>query len=393
MVSMRAHDVVLFGATGFTGGLTAEYLAGAVPAGTRWAIAGRNRAKLAAVRERLALRAGASEPELLEADVGDPDSLRAVAESARVVASTVGPYIHYGDPLVAACAGVGTDYLDLTGEPEFVDRCYVRHHARAVQTGARLVHACGFDSVPHDLGVRFCVAALPEGVPLKVEGFVRAGGTLSGGTLASALTAFSRPRQNMRAASQRRRAEPADDGRRVQGIRATPRHEGVVDAWVLPMPTIDPQIVLRSARALERYGPAFSYGHYVAIKRLPVAVGLAGGVAGLFALAQVPPARRFLQARKPAGQGPSEAERAKGWFAVRFVGQGGGERVVCEVSGGDPGYGETAKMLAESALCLATDDLPESAGQVTTAQAMGAALTQRLQAAGMRFERLPSGVA
>ena len=393
MPSERAHDVVLLGATGFTGGLTAEYLAGAVPAGTRWAIAGRNRAKLAGVRERLALRAGAQEPELLEADVTDPASLRAIAESARVVASTVGPYVHYGDSLVAACAGAGTDYLDLTGEPEFVDRCYVRHHARAVQTGARLVHACGFDSIPHDLGVRFCVEALPEGVPVKVEGFVRAGGTLSGGTLASALTAFSRPRQNMQAASERKRHEPAGDGRRVHGTRATPRHEDVVDAWVLPMPTIDPQIVLRSARALERYGPDFSYGHYVAIKRLPVAAGLAGGVAGLFALAQLPPARRFLQARKPAGEGPSEAERAKAWFSVRFVGQGGGERVVCEVSGGDPGYGETAKMLAESALCLAGDELPESAGQVTTAQAMGAALTERLRAAGIRFERLPGGAA
>ena len=389
----RAHDVVLLGATGFTGGLTAEYLAGAVPAGMRWAIAGRNRAKLVAVRERLALRAGAQAPELLEADVTDPASLRAIAESARVVASTVGPYIHYGDPLVAACAEAGADYLDLTGEPEFVDRCYVRHHARAVQTGARLVHACGFDSIPHDLGVRFCVEALPEGVPLKVEGFVRADGTFSGGTLESALTAFSRPRQNMRAASERKRHEPGGDGRRVHGIRAKPRHEDAVDAWVLPMPTIDPQIVLRSARALERYGPDFSYGHYVAIKRLAVAAGLAGGVAGLFALAQVPPARRFLQGRKPAGQGPSEARRAKGWFSVRFVGQGGGERVVCEVSGGDPGYGETAKMLAESALCLAGDELPESAGQVTTAQAMGAALTERLRSAGMRFERLPAGAA
>jgi len=394
MASERTHDVVLLGATGFTGGLTAEYLAGAVADGTRWAIAGRNRSKLDAVRARLAVREGAQEPDLLEADVTDPASLRAVAESARVVATTVGPYIHYGDPLVAACAAAGTDYLDLTGEPEFADRCYVRHHARAVQTGARLVHACGFDSIPHDLGARFCVEALPEGVPLKVEGFVRAGGTFSGGTFESALTGFSRPRQNVRAHSERKRAEPpGDGGRRVRGIRGTPRHESAVDAWVLPLPTIDPQIILRSARALDRYGPDFSYGHYLAIKRLPVAAGLVGGVAGLFALAQVAPARRFLQGRKPAGAGPSPEQRAKGWFSIRFVGEGGGERVVCEVSGGDPGYGETAKMLAEAALCLAHDDVPQTAGQVTTAQAMGAALTQRLQDAGMRFERLPADAA
>lgn len=391
MPDSRDHDIVLFGATGFTGGLTAEYLAQAVPDGTRWALAGRNRGKLEAVRDRLAVRSGAQPPELLEADVTDPASLRRVAESARVVATTVGPYVNYGDPLVAACAAAGTDYLDLTGEPEFVDRCYVAHHARAEQTGARLVHACGFDSIPHDLGARFTVEALPEGVPLRVEGFVRAGGTFSGGTFESALTGFSRPRQNVRAHSERKRAEPpSDPSRRVSGIRGKPRHEAVVDSWVLPLPTIDPQVILRSARALDRYGPDFSYGHYLAIKRLPVAAGLVGGVVGLFALAQIPPARRFLQSRKPAGEGPSPQQRAKAWFSVRFSGEGGGRRVVCEVSGGDPGYDETAKMLAESALSLAHDELPQTAGQVTTAQAMGGPITARLQAAGMRFELLES---
>jgi len=389
MADARAHDVVLFGATGFTGGLTAEYLAGAVAGDTRWALAGRDHGRLETVRERLRLRDGARAPELLEADARDPESLARIATSARVVATTVGPYIQHGDPLVGACAEAGTDYVDLCGEPEFVDRCYVRHHARAQQTGARLVHACGFDSVPHDLGVRFCVGRLPEGVPLRVEGFVRAGGTFSGGTLESALTACSRLRQNRDATSERKRTEPPPGrGRRARGIRGRPRHEEAVGAWILPLPTIDAQIVVRSARALERYGPDFSYGHYVAIERLPVAAGLAAGAAGLLALAQVPPARRLLQGLRPAGEGPTPRQRAKGWFSVRFVGEGGGRRVVCKVGGDDPGYDETAKMLAESALCLAHDELPASAGQVTTAPSMGAALTERLRAAGIRFEEL-----
>jgi short subunit dehydrogenase-like uncharacterized protein len=390
MASDRPHDVVLFGATGFTGALTAEYLAAHAPEGTRVALAGRSRDKLSALRDRLADQVpAAAQLPLLQADVSEPSSLREVAESTRVVATTVGPYIHHGDPLVAACAAAGTDYADLTGEPEFVDRTWLRHHATAVDSGARLVHACGFDSIPHDLGAQFTVEHLPEGEPLTVEGFVRAGGSFSAGTYHSALTAFSRARSYAQVHGERRRAEPRLEGRRVRGVRGLPRHESAVDAWVLPFPTIDPQVVLRSARALERYGPDFAYGHYLAIKRLPVAVGGAAGAAWLFALAQLPPARDFLLGRMQSGEGPSEEQRRKGWFSVRFAGRAqSGVRVETEVRGGDPGYGETAKMLAESALCLASDDLPPTSGQVTTATAMGPALRKRLQRAGIAFSVL-----
>jgi saccharopine dehydrogenase (NAD+, L-glutamate forming) len=173
----RPYDLVLFGATGFTGGLTAEYLARHAPPGMTWALAGRNRGKLEALRDRLAaIDPAHGDLALLHADATDEGSVRAIAEQARVVVTTVGPYLRHGDPLVAACAKAGTDYLDLTGEPEFVDRTYVRHHAEAVASGARLVHACGFDSVPHDLGVLYTVEQLPAGVPLEVRGYVRAGG-------------------------------------------------------------------------------------------------------------------------------------------------------------------------------------------------------------------------
>src|SRR3954470_1856050 len=381
---MADHDIVVFGATGYTGALTAEYLAANAPDATRWALAGRNQGKLEALRERL----GVDVP-LLHADVTDAGSVRAVAEATKVVITTVGPYINYGEPLVAACAEAGTAYVDLTGEPEFVDRMYLRHHARAAETGARIVHACGFDSIPHDLGVLFTVEQLPEGVPLRVEGFVRAGGSPSGGTFHSAITAFSRVRQTASAHRERREAEPqSNGGRRVSSVRPTPRRERSLGAWALPMPTIDPQIIARSAKALDRYGPDFSYGHFIAVKRAPAAVGLVAGVAGMFTAAQIPPARRLLLSRLSPGDGPTPEQRAKGWFKVRFVGEGGGRRVVTEVAGGDPGYGETSKMLAESALCLAHDDLPPTAGQVTTAQAMGDALIARLRGAGIRFDVL-----
>jgi short subunit dehydrogenase-like uncharacterized protein len=380
MADQREHDIVLFGGTGFTGALTAQYLASNAGDTTRWALAGRNMDKLEALRERL----GADVP-LLKADVTDEQSIAAVASSSRVVITTVGPYIEYGEPLVKACAEHGTDYTDLTGEPEFVDRMYVKYNAAAEASGARIIHACGFDSIPHDLGARFTVEHLPEGVPLKVRGFVRAGGKPSGGTFASALTAFSRVRQNMEAARERKRVEQRPSGRVVKGELGRPHHESHIDSWVLPFPSIDPQIILRSARALERYGPAFTYEHYIAVKKLPQAVALPVSVGGAFTAAQIPPARKFLMGRLPQGSGPDEATRAKSWFNIHFHGEGGGKRVVCEVRGGDPGYDETAKMLAESGLSLAHDDLPQTAGQVTTAQAMGAALTERLQRAGIEF--------
>ncbi|MDQ1014771.1 saccharopine dehydrogenase family protein [Streptomyces afghaniensis] len=378
----RPYDIVLFGATSFAGALTAEYLAAHAPEGLRWAIAGRSAQKLERLRERLP---GGAEPGVLRADVSDPASVRALAEHARVVATTVGPYVAYGEELVAACADTGTDYLDLCGEPEFVDLMYVKHDARARETGARLVHAAGFDSIPHDLGVYFTVRQLPEDVPLTVEGFVTADAAFSGGTFASALNQFARQREMAAAARDRRRHEPRLVGRRVSAPAGTPRFAKEVGAWALPMPTIDPQIVRRSASALDRYGPDFRYRQYAAVRHLPVAVGGVAAVGALVAAAQVPPARRWLSGRLKPGDGPSPEKRAKSWFSLRFVGEGGGRRVFTEVSGGDPGYDETAKMLAESALCLALDDLPETAGQVTTAVAMGDALIGRLRAAGIRF--------
>jgi short subunit dehydrogenase-like uncharacterized protein len=384
----RDYDLVLFGATGFTGELTAEYLARKAPPGCRWALAGRNRSKLEQLRERLAgLDPTLGGLPLLHADAADRRSLRDLAERTRVVATTVGPYTRYGEPLVAACAEAGTDYADLTGEPEFVDRMYLAHHDRAMSTGARIVHACGFDSVPYDLGALYTVQQLPEGVPIRMRGIIRASGAASGGTFHSAMTAFSRARQMQQARAERRRREPRPADRRVRLARRPPHRDPVTGYWLVPLPTIDPIIVKRSAAALDRYGPDFEYAHYAGMRRLPSVLGSVAGMGALALAAQVPPVRKQLLRRMPQGDGPSEERRARSHFTVRFVAEGGGRTVRTEVAGGDPGYTETAKMLAESALCLAYDDNPPSAGQVTTAVAMGRNLTERLVAAGIRFSR------
>lgn len=386
---MTDLDVVLLGATGFTGGLVAEHLARHGPPDLRWAVAGRDPGRLEDVRARVAgLGPAGATVGTVAADVTDARSLRDLAGRTRVLATTVGPYVQHGEAAVAACADTGTDYADLSGEPEFVDRTWLRHHERALATGARLVHACGFDSVPHDLGAWFTVRQLPADVPLTIAAYVRAGGAVSGGTYHSAVRALSRVRQSSATARERRAREPRPAGRRVGSVALRPQRGPDGRGWALPLPTIDPQVVLRSARATARYGPDFRYGHYALVRRLPVAVGASVGLAVLAAVAQLPAGRDLLLRARPQGSGPSAQRREKSWFRVRFVGTGGGETVVTEVRGGDPGYAETAVMLGESALCLALDDLPDVAGQVTTVQAMGESLQGRIQARGITFSTL-----
>ncbi|GAB3854476.1 saccharopine dehydrogenase NADP-binding domain-containing protein [Nocardioides maradonensis] len=391
--TQRPYDLVLLGATGFTGGLTAEYLAGHLPSGARLALAGRNPAKLEAVRARLSeINPALEDIALLHADSTDASTLAAVAESTRVVITTVGPYLEHGGPVVAACAAAGTDYVDLTGEPEFVDRMYLEHHETAVRTGARLVHACGFDSIPHDLGSLFTAQQLPPDVPVRMRGVVRTNATISGGTLHSGLGQLSRLRAMQQAASERTRREARPHGRSARATVGLPRRDRVLDTWLIPLPTIDPEVVKRSALSRTDYGPDFTYSHYAGARRLSTVAGAVLGFAAALGAVQVPALRRAIGRRIPQGEGPSLERRNRTRFTVDFVGQGGGTTVHTRVSGGDPGYTETAKMLAESALSLAFDDNPPTAGQVTTATAMGEHLTRRLREGGITFEVIESGV-
>ncbi|MCG8459754.1 MAG: hypothetical protein MI919_26025, partial [Holophagales bacterium] len=326
-------------------------------------------------------------PETVVASSADPASLEALAASARVVATTVGPYARYGEPLVKACVDRGADYLDITGEPEFVGRVIETYDAPARDANVLLVSCCGFDSVPHDLGAYLTVQQLPSDQGIRVEGFVRGAGTVSGGTWHSAINAFSRPQATKQALRQLR--PRPEDGRKVRAERPRVRRERRLGAWVAPLPTIDPWIVLRSAADLPEYGPSFRYGHYVRVKSLPRLVAGIGAVGAIAAGAQLGPTRRWLYSRRKPGEGPDAATRARSRFSVIFFGQADdGARSTVEVSGGDPGYGETSKMLAESALCL-VHDRDRLAGRVgfrTPASAFGDVLLERLRAAGMAFE-------
>lgn len=390
MSSQRPYALVLFGATGFTGGLCADYLARHLPPGTPWALAGRNRDKLAAVIE--ALPEGADRPAMMVADSADPASLRAMAASTRALATTVGPYMSHGEPLVAACVEQGTHYCDLTGEPEFVNTLIARYHPAARENGCAIVNCCGFDSIPHDAGVfftvreltRVCGGTLPG--PVTVEGAVSFSAQFSGGTWQSAISAFGRPRQNRDA--QRRANERLKTWypRAVKGLAPRPRKDPELGGWLVPMPTIDPAVVLRSARALEAYGPAFRYGHYLSNGHLGRLLIGAGAVGALVAGAQIGPLRRRLLSLRASGDGPDRATRERSWFQVRFRARCDGHRVLCRVEGGDPGYDETAKMLSETLMGLALDPgYPAECGVVTPVMALRERLLERLRAAGMRF--------
>jgi short subunit dehydrogenase-like uncharacterized protein len=400
-VSDRAYDVVVFGATGFTGRLAARYLAGRLgSAAERLALAGRSRKKLESAKAELVEADGsAARVGLLEADVSEPASLEKLAAAARVVLTTVGPYLRYGEGLVRACARAGTDYVDLTGEGAFVDRSLERYDGEARASGARIVHACGFDSIPADLGARLTVAELPEGQPADVSAYVETGGehpdwrggwhSISGGTWHSAI-GFLTPSEWGRArTSLARIAAAAASGRVVallaEGVRRAPEPVG---GWALPMPTIDREVVLRSAAAEPRYGPRFRYGHNLRLGSLAAVAGAGVGAAALFGLAQLPPTRRLLLSLKQPGDGPSPEERARNRFCVTFVGRSPGAQVVLQVRGGDPGYGDTAKMIGEAALCLAHDRerLPDRAGVLTPVLALGDTLAPRLRAAGIAIE-------
>ncbi|MEZ4384882.1 MAG: saccharopine dehydrogenase NADP-binding domain-containing protein [Nannocystaceae bacterium] len=381
----RPWDLVLFGATGFVGQMIAAHLAEHAPPQLRWAIAGRSAAKLAALHAELPRTAEVAAIGVIEADVDDPASLAAMAAQTKVVLTTVGPYVRWGEPVAAACVDAGAHYLDLTGEPIYVANLIERLHDRAREAGVALVPCCGYDSIPVDLGVYYTVGQLPQGVPLRLRGYMQGNGAPSGGTLASAIAIFAGEQRRGIAATIAPRTSA--DGRSVQPIKAKLHRNRAVRLWGLPMPTVDPSIALRSAGMLERYGPDFAYGHFVGMRRLPTVAATVVGGGIFFGAARLKPVQRLLTRMRPPGTGPSKERRDKSWFRLRIVGEGGGIRVITEMSGGDPGYDETTKMVAEAAILMATDGAAEG-GVLTPAVAFGDRLLERLDAVGLGLRRV-----
>ncbi len=400
----REYDVVVYGATGFTGRLVAEHMLATygVGRGARWAMAGRSKAKLEAVRAEIGAPA---ELPLVIADASNPASLAAMARSAQVVITTVGPYQLYGEPLVAACVDAGTDYVDLCGEPAWMAAMIAKYDAKARASGARIVFSCGFDSIPFDLGVTFLQEQAKErlGAPLqRVRGRVRKmKGGFSGGTIASLMATLEASKQTPSIL-----ATLADPFALTPGFAGpaqpsgeTIEHDTVAGQWAAPfiMATINTKNVHRTNHLLAHaWGKDFVYDEMMLTGDGPGgrkrALATARQSAIQNALLGFAPTRALLRkfALPKPGEGPSKEDRETGFYDVLFTGETSDGRAMRGAVKGDkdPGYASTSKMISESALCLARDvDRDQTPGGVwTPGAALGNKLIKRLEAnAGLRF--------
>jgi len=404
-MAKREFDVVVWGATGFTGQLVVEYLVNTygVDGQLRWAIAGRSRSKLEKVRKQCLGSGQCDQLPLIIADSDDPDSLATMVARTRVLCSTVGPYAKYGTPVVAACAAAGTDYCDLTGELHWMAKVIPAYQEAAQASGARIVHTCGFDSIPFDMGTWYLQQQMLQrhGVAAR-QVKTRVGryrGTASGGTIASMLNLMEEARKDP--SIRRLVADPyalypqgtaaGEDGRDQTGAR----FDADFKQWTSPfiMAVVNTRVVRRTNALLGfPWGEDFRYDEAVLnSSRYAATRNSMASAAGMLAMALGPTrklAQRFLP--KP-GEGPDRREREAGYYELFLRGVHPGDRsldILVKVTGDmDPGYGSTSKMLAEAAVCLAQDKLAVKGGFWTPASALDGKLLDRLIAnAGLTFE-------
>lgn len=401
----REFDLIIWGASGFTGDLVVEYLVETygVEGDLTWAIAGRNRAKLEAVRQSHLPETLQEKLPIITADSQDADSLAKLVARARVICTTVGPYAKYGTPLVAACAQAGTHCCDLTGEVQWMAQVIPEYESMARDSGARIVHTCGFDSVPFDMGVWYLQQVMMErhgAYATRIKGRVASSrGTASGGTVASILNMMEEAGRdpNVRRmvadpyALYPAGTAPGQDKRDQQGAV----FDEDFGQWTSPfiMAAINTRVVRRSNALLGfPWGEDFRYDEAIlnSSRAQATGVSLAMG-AGMLTMA-LGPTRRIAQRFMPKpGEGPSLAQRQAGSYEILFLGVDPADHnknTMVKVSGDlDPGYGSTSRMLGEAAVCLAQDKLQAEGGFWTPASAMGQAYLERLRGnAGLSFD-------
>lgn len=403
----KTFDIIVYGATSFVGQIITRYMHEQFRDGSiTWAIAGRSETKLQQISDEI----GLDGIEMLVADASDEPALKALCEKAAVIMSTVGPYALYGDSLVKVCVETGTRYCDLTGEPQWICKMQRRHEDEAKKTGALIVHCCGFDSIPSDLGVHFlqkhAIKTFGQTCGQIDMRVVKIKGGASGGTIASMSNMVKEASAD---AALRRELKdpyslcPPDHGFTARQRDVKTEYDSEYGGWIAPfvMAAINTRVVHRSnALSSDSYGPQFRYEEAMATgdgsrgKRMAQATSF--GMGALMIGMALPPVRWLLETTvlpKP-GEGPSEKEQREGEFDLLFLGTShSGEKIRCRVTGDcDPGYGSTAKMLSQAAACLAKDIPADTSGGFwTPATLMGDSLIERLTAhAGLKFE-LQSG--
>ncbi len=377
LVNNKKYDIVIYGASGFTGQLICEYLSTHKDAfNLNWAIAGRDIPKLQLISDKFSLEN--KKIDILYGDAFDKASLDNICNQSQLIISTVGPYSLYGEGLVDSCIENNTHYLDLTGEPYFAYKIKEKYAQKAIENEVMIIHSCGFESIPPDIAVYCAVNQLNE-PNSDVSYFIESNGNISGGTWASLINSLSSP-------------QPIID-RRKSNSKKKVRKKKIFfhkefKRWALFFPVIDKYIVKKTSKSFSHYGEDFSFSEYLLFKswrRLAVIL------IGLFAISIMSKSKlikKWLLSLRPSGSGPSRKEREGNWFVVKIVAKGKNSSVMTTIKGGDPGYGETSKFISEMALCILTQDnqLLKNKGILTPVQCTGDLLIDRLKNAGISID-------
>ena len=406
----RPYAVVLYGATSFVGQITAKYLSQFLADSNdiEWAIAGRDEEKLKKLQSEISDSGSAKKVDIIIANSNDEASLDEMTKQAKVVISTVGPYLKYGEPLIKSCANNGTDYVDLTGEAIFIKDMMDKYQDTASQSGARIVNSCGFDSIPSDLGVYFTQQQAEkqfDEVCEKIHMRVKAAkGGLSGGTVASMATIFEEVGKDKSRRKQVANPYLLNDDADAPNVRqknvSKPEYDSEHGRWLAPfvMASINTRIVHRTNQLTDyEYGREFKYDEAMwmkdGVKGQLTSYALSAGLFGFATTMMFKPSRELLSKHvlPKSGSGPSKSEQENGYFDIRFFGYtASNDSISTKVTGDrDPGYGSTSRMLAQSALCLAQDISHKNVkgGFWTPASAMGDKLIARLEEhSGLSFE-------
>ena len=364
----KKYDILVYGATGFTGQLICEYLSKHKDIeNIKWGISGRDESKLKNISNHFSV-------DYIKADSFDIPSLNNLTSLSKLIISTVGPYSLYGKKLVESCVNNKTHYLDLTGEPEFVHFVEKDFAIKAKEEGVILMNCCGFESIPPDIGVYYTLKKL-KSHDAKINTFLKTKGKISGGTWASFLNAFSSKKPIIK-----KGLNKSKKAKKIFYVKELKK-------WALIFPVIDKHIVKKSAKQLN-YGENFSFNEYILFNSIFKIIGLIISVTFIGILAKSEIFRNWLKSFIPSGTGPSEKERSNHWFELKIFGNTKTEHIVTTVKGGDPGYGETSKFISEMALCIILnyDQLNSNKGVITPAQCSGELMIRRLINAGIKFD-------
>ena len=364
----KKYDIVVFGGSGFTGRLVCDYLYNHKESKKiKWAVAGRDKDKLSVIADKYSV-------DCIVADSFNISSLKEMCESTKLVLSTVGPYMLYGENLVYSCIEAGTHYLDLTGEPGFVVNIFKKYRAKAISNESIVMHCCGFESIPADVAVHESLKHFDE-ENIDISFYLKTKGTISGGTWASFLNSVSSPNALIKS-----KGTKSNKSKKFF-------YSDLFNRWVLLFPVVDKYIVNKSIRSLNKFSRV-SFNQYIIQKSLFSMISLVTGVLLISLVSRFSLFRKKLLNLIPSGHGPTADMRSKNWFKVIVIAESKSKKVTTTVSGGDPGYGETSKFISETALSiiLNKDNLICDKGILTPMECTGDILTNRLKDAGISIQ-------